>query len=462
MSSVGMQHNADEAPESKPKQRKTDFSKITHSTFQVSGKGKTLDQYKMDTKLVNGGSHRDEWTTDPLGRSYVNPPIHRASTITFPSTEALQQAKECGWRGPFYGRFGTPTTYALTEAFAVLEGGENALAVSSGASAITLALLSFVKSGDHVLVSDGVYLSTRQLCDGMLKRFGVETTYFDPAASADQVALRMQDNTKVLFLESPSSYTMEICDMPGLCKVARARGITVVADNTWGPTVYRPLEHGAHVSINAATKYIAGHSDVVVGLLAVDSLATLQQCRAGNKDLGSSPGADDCYLALRGLRTLGVRLRAQAASALEVAQWLEARPEVARVLHPALPSHPQHSLWQRDFSGASGLFSLQFTDAYPRPAVLAFIDALRLFTIGFSWGGFESIVFEHDLAAERQDRLFPSKVGEGSGGVVRLSIGLEDAADLLQDLAQALERMTEVAGSDEFKGRKYSLDDYIS
>ena len=355
----------------------------THSTMQVTGKGAAWDAFRQDTRLIKGGYHGDEWTTDPLGRSVVNPPVYHASTVTFPSVAALRAARtDHPFMGMSYGRHGNPTHYALEEAFAVLEGADNACAVASGVAAINAALLAFVRNGDHILVSDGVYDPTRSFVEKFLGRFGVSSTFFDPTCTPAELEALFQPNTRVVFMESPSSLSFELHDMPALAAVSKARGAVVVADNTYGPALVRPLALGADVSLNAATKYIGGHSDLMLGLIGC-SRETYRAVKRSVQTLGCPPGPDDAYLCLRGMRTLSVRLSRHGASALRVAAWLQARDEVVRVMHPALPEHPQHALFLRDFSGASGLFSFQLHDRFGAKAVDALCDSLALFAMGY-------------------------------------------------------------------------------
>jgi len=414
-------------------------TQYTHSTMVTTGKGETWDDFRLDTRIVKGGYHGDEWTTDPLGRSVVNPPVYHASTVTFPTVAALREArKDYPFMGMSYGRHGNPTSFALEEAFAVLEGGDNACAVASGVAAINAALLAFVKSGDHIIISDGVYDPTRSFCDKFLAKFKVTTTFFDPTCTPEQLAALFQPNTKVLYLESPSSLSFEMHDFAALAQVAKERGAVVIADNTYGPTLLRPLELGADVSLNAATKYIGGHSDLMMGLIAC-SRATYRQVKRSVQTLGCPPGPDDCYLCLRGLRTLGVRMQRHQQSALAVARWLEKRSEVARVMHPALESHPQHAIFKRDFKGSSGLFSIQLKEEFSARAVDAFCDNLKLFAMGYSWGGFESLILPCNISDARS--VVKWKYGAGYGATLRLHIGLEDVDDLIEDLDKALNVM---------------------
>jgi cystathionine beta-lyase/cystathionine gamma-synthase len=280
----------------------------THSTMQVTGKGSTWDGFGVATRIVKGGYHGDEWTTDPLGRSVVNPPVFHASTVTFPSVAVLREArKDHPFMGMSYGRHGNPTHYALEEAYAVLEGADNACAVASGVAAINAALLAFVKSGDHILVSDGVYDPTRSFCDKFLGKFNVACTYFDPTCTPEEFAELFLPNTRLAFLESPSSLSFELHDFPALAAVAKSHKAVVIADNTYGPTLLRPLDLGADVSINAATKYIGGHSDLMLGLIAC-SRDTYRPVKRSVQTLGCPPGPDDAYLCLRGMRTLQVSM----------------------------------------------------------------------------------------------------------------------------------------------------------
>ena len=304
------------------------------------------------TRLAHGGRK-----IQCGGGRAVNPPVVRASTILFEDVDKLLEMHSRRVDSSFvsYGRNGTETTFSLEQAFAELEGGDGCVAVGSGLAAITVALLSQIKQGDHLLISDSVYFPTRKLCDGMLQRFGVETTYYDPGVGSG-IADLIRPNTRVIFLESPGSITFEIQDVPAITAVARARGITTIIDNTWAtPLFFQPLAHGVDISVHAGTKYVVGHSDAMLGLIVAKE-EHHEALRLQAQELGYGIGPDDAWLGLRGLRTLGVRLDQHQRNALEVAQWLTERPEVARVLHPGLPDHPGHAIWKRDFQGASGLF----------------------------------------------------------------------------------------------------------
>jgi cysteine-S-conjugate beta-lyase len=333
-----------------------------------------------------------------------------------------------------YGRLGTPTVESLQDAIAELEGGFRTLLTPSGLSAIATTLLALLSAGDHVLVSDSVYRPTRRFCDTMLKRLGIETTYYDPLLGAG-IADLIQDNTKVIFTESPGSQTFEVQDIPAISAAAHARGIRVVLDNTWAtPLFFKPFDHGADVSIQAATKYIVGHADAMLGAITANE-ATWPKLAATHDELGLCPGPEDVYLGLRGLRSLSARLERHQRSALNIARWLAERPEVSRVLHPALPSDPGHALWQRDFTGASGLFAIVLRPV-SKTAVAAMLDGMTLFGMGYSWGGFESLILPFDPRGYRTATTWVE-----DGPALRLHIGLEDPDDLKADLDAGFARM---------------------
>ncbi len=360
-------------------------------------------------------------------RGAVNPPVYHASTILFRDTADLRT------RGPnrlddvVYGRFGTPTTFAFEEAMADAEGGARSVAVGSGKTAVAVALSSFLSAGDHLLMVDSAYGPTRGLAGGWLARFGVETTFYDPCIGAG-IAGQIRDNTRVVFLESPGSHTFEVQDVPGIAAAAHARDCTVILDNTWAsPLFFRPFEHGVDVSIQAATKYVSGHSDVMLGAITTTE-ETHVVVRKTAQALGATVGPDDLYLGLRGLRTLDVRLRRHMESGLALARWLADRPEVERVLHPGLEGDPGHALWRRDFLGASGLFGMILRPA-PPAAYDAFLDGLELFGMGYSWGGFESLIVPSMLRGARNVAPWPAPER-----TFRVHAGLEDVADLQDDL----------------------------
>jgi cysteine-S-conjugate beta-lyase len=385
-----------------------------------------------DTKLVQGG-RRPEWTGDPrLGGGVVNPPVWRASTILYDNVADLKARGHDTHDKLFYGRRGTPTVWALADALTEMEpGAAGTLLYPSGVAAISTALLALLSPGDELLMTDSVYEPTRSLCDGLLAQFGITTRYYDPAIGAGIEAL-ITDRTGLIFLESPGSLTFEVQDVPAIVAAAARHGVLTMIDNTWATPLYFPaLAHGVDISMMSLSKYVGGHSDVMMGSLTAKPIIWTK-LRQVTYQLGQNVSADDCALALRGLRTLGVRLERHQASALAVARWLSAQAKVGRVLHPALPGDPGYALWRRDFSGASGLFgfTLKGTDAAGRAR---FIDALTHFGIGYSWGGFESLVVPCDPAAIRSATRW-----DDPDPLVRVSIGLEDVGDLIADLERAL------------------------
>ena len=374
---------------------------------------------KPDTKLVTGGRESEAY------HGFVNPPVFHASTVLYPNA-ADMVAHRARYQ---YGRRGTPTTEALENAIAGIEGPGCAgvSLLPSGAAAISTALLSVVSTGDHLLISDSVYRPTRVFCDTILKRLGVETTYYDPLLGAG-IAPLLRPNTRAVFVEAPGSQSFEMQDIPAIAAVAHDKGALVLMDNTWAtPLYFRAFEKGVDLSIQAGTKYLGGHSDVMFGTVSANAAAS-PKLRETVATLGLSVGPDDVYLTLRGMRTLAVRLERHQRSALAVARWLQGRPEVLRVLHPALESDPGHALWKRDFLGASGLFSVILKPA-PEAAVHAFLDSLTLFGLGFSWGGYESLVILFDCSGYRS----VTKWAPG-GPALRFHIGLEDVGDLIADL----------------------------
>lgn len=388
--------------------------------------GQADDPLSPDTRLVTGG--RDPFTHF----GFVNPPVYHGSTVLYRSAADL-----VAHRGRYtYGRRGSPTTEALENALRSIEGPACAgvVLLPSGLAAIAAALMATLSSGDHLLVTDNVYRPARNFCNTVLKRMGVETTYFDPLIGSDIAAL-FRPNTRAVFLESPGSQSFEMQDIPAIAAVAKEKGAVTLMDNTWAtPLFFRPLENGVDLSIQAGTKYIVGHSDVMLGTVSAnaDLLSRLKEYVALS---GFCVGPDDVYLALRGLRTMGVRLRRHHESGLKVAQWLAQRPEVLRVMHPGLPDDPGHAIWRRDFSGASGLFSIVLKPV-PKEAVFAFLDTLRLFGMGASWGGFESLVIYFDCTDYRTaTRWSPG------GPTLRFHIGLEDVEDLMADLERGFAAM---------------------
>jgi cystathionine beta-lyase len=383
-----------------------------------------------DTLLTRAG-------LDPFANhGIINPPVYHASTICFPSVAALEEAERTPYEGTRYGRRGTPTTFALEEAVAALEGGYRGIAVPSGLAAITISLLAFLHAGDHLLMVDTTYAPVRRFCDVMLKGLGIATTYYDPLADP---ATLTRPNTRVVYLESPGSLTFEVQDVPRAVAAAASAGAVSIIDNTWSAGLYfSPFLHGVDVSIQAATKYIVGHADVMLGVITTNEDHFLRVKRASSL-IGSSAGPDDCYLALRGLRTLSVRLARHEQTALTIARWLGDRPEVAAVLHPALPSCPGHEIWRRDFSGSNGLVSVVL-DNVPKRALTAMLEGMRLFKMGFSWGGYESLIIPFDPRATRTASLWPH-----AGTCLRLHCGLERVEDLLTDLDRGFARLRAAA-----------------
>jgi cystathionine beta-lyase len=389
------------------------------------GDGAGVKDKRTDTKLVHGG-RRKEWR----GR-LVNPPVHRGSTILFDSIEEMRAAApEFG--KAYYGLHGTPTQWALAEGLTELEpGAAGTFLYSSGLAAVTAALLTVLAAGDELLVTDSVYGPTRRFCDGFLRRYGVSTRYYDPMTGGGIAAL-ISDRTKAILLESPGSVTMEVQDVPAICAAARERGVATLIDNTWATPLFFPaLSHGCDLSILAATKYVGGHADVLLGSVTANA-AWYEKLERTSWGLGHAVSPDDAWLGARGLRTMGVRLRQHEANALKVAEWLKAQPQIARVLHPALPDCPGHQIWQRDFSGASGLFSFVLNGGGDSDRV-AFMERLTLFGFGYSWGGYESLAVPYD-----PERMRTATGWRAEGPLVRLHVGLEDAEDLIEDLAAAL------------------------
>lgn len=368
----------------------------------------------------------------------VNPPLVRASTIVFDTFSELKQATlQRGNRVPFYGRRGTDTHFALQDAICELEGGAGCALYPCGAAAVSGALLAFLQTGDHLLMVDSVYEPTRAFCDKLLMGFGIETTYYDPQIGADIAGL-IKANTKVIFLESPGSLSFEMQDIPAICSVAQQHSIVTILDNTWAsPILCQPFALGVDISIQAATKYIVGHSDIMLGTASANA-KHWPQLREHSYLMGYCASADDAYTALRGLRTLAVRLKQHEQSALTVANWLQQRPEVETVLHPALPSHPGHAIFQRDFSGSNGLFSFVLTQG-SQQQVEAFIEGMAHFKMGFSWGGYESLI----TATMQLQKLRTASSWPYSGPLIRLHIGLEHVDDLLADLTTAFQRFNQ-------------------
>ena len=379
------------------------------------------DSTELDTRLVYLGR-------DPIRDcGSVNPPVHRTSTVIFPDYATFHNYEigKSPHRG--YGRYGSPTVDGLIEALVTLEGADHAIITASGLAAITTSLIAFLSAGDHVLVPDSIYSSARHFVKHELTRMGIEVQFYPPTIGASIETL-MKPNTKVIYAESPGSNTFEMQDLPALAKVAHAHGAILMADNTWAtPLLMKPFDLGVDISIHSATKYIAGHSDLVMGavMCKAEHYATLNRA---HRNLGAVPSGDNAYLALRGLRTIAVRVKQHQEHALEVAQWLQAVPEVKRVLYPALASDPGHAIWKRDMTGATGLFAIELTDATDA-ALSAMLDELKYFGMGFSWGGFESLVIAYKPSQMRAVTEWPK-----DATFLRLHIGLENPKDLIADL----------------------------
>ena len=396
----------------------------------MSERSSKRPELSIDTLLAHSGGD----AVDRQGA--VNPPVYRASTFLFPTVADWEASRVHERRFDVirYGQLATPTTLAFEEAMAALEGGYRSMLVPSGLAAVTVALQALVKAGDHILVADTAYVPTRIFCDRILKRFGVETTYYDPLIGA-KIDTLFRPNTRLVFLESPGSMTFEIQDVPAIASAARGRGILTLLDNSWAtPYLFPAFVHGVDVSILAATKYIGGHSDVMMGTITTTE-ALYDRVRSEVAELGLCVSSDDAYLALRGLRTLSVRLERHQRNATQVAEWLSARPEVARVTYPALPNAPGHALWKRDFRGASGLFGVELRPV-AKSAVDAFLNSLELFGMGASFGGFESLAVPMDPRPYRTATRWAH-----DGPLVRLHVGLEDPNDLIADLGRGFERM---------------------
>jgi cystathionine beta-lyase len=375
------------------------------------------------TRLIRAGA-----VPQPLAKT-VGPPIQRGSTVLMPNAEALYDHDQVT-----YGRQGLAAQAALQDALATMEHAVGVTLYPSGLAAITGALLAVLKAGDEVLVVDTIYAPTRRFCDHVLKRYGVAVRYFDPHVAPESLVGDASDSVRLILMESPGSLTMEMQDMGRVAELARKRGILTACDNTWGAgLLYKPLQHGLDLSIQALTKYVGGHSDVFMGSAAACDPALVRKLNDGTLHLGWAVSPDDAYLMLRGLRTLPARLAQQGQSGLAVADWLGAQPEIAALYHPAQPGGPDHALWARDFTGTASLFTFALQPA-PERAVNAFLDALKLFGLGFSWGGFESLAISVDaqLGQRKVKRRYP-------GPLIRLHVGLEEPADLIDDLRQALD-----------------------
>lgn len=391
----------------------------------MSKTGKGGKGRRPATDVVHAGRHPE------AQHGFVNTPVYRGSTVLFPTLEALKKRTQ-----PYtYGRRATPTTRAIEEAMTSLSGGAATILLPSGLNAVTAAILSFVKAGDSILMVDTVYQPTRAFCDGLLQRLGIATIYYDPNAGAG-IADLITETTRLVFVESPGSQTFEMQDIPAIAKAAHARGLFVLADNTWaGPLYCKPLALGCDVTIEALTKHVVGHADANLGSVTANARAA-EYIDNAKEWLGTSVGSEEAYLALRGLRTLDLRLRHHHQAGLAMARWLAERPEVARVIHPGLESDPGHALWKRDYLGACGLFAAILKPASQK-ALAAFLDGLELFGMGYSWGGYESLIIPFDPSSYRTATTWVAE-----GPAIRLHIGLDDIEDLKADLSSAFDRLT--------------------
>jgi cystathionine beta-lyase len=381
--------------------------------------------WKRDTKLAHLGLNPDAYF------GIVNPPIARASTILYPNLAAYED-KNHKYR---YGRVGNPMSDAFEGAVAELEGGYGAVVTQTGLSAIATAILSVIKSGDHILMTDSVYPNTHDMLKNICPKIGVEVEYYDPHIGSSIEKL-VRDNTSLIYLECPGSGLYDMQDVPAITKVAKAKGIKTIADNTWAAGIlFRPLEHGVNYVLQSATKYIGGHSDINLGFVVADSKENYKPLRQMAWDMGVTAAAEDMYLALRGLRSLTTRMKQNAAGALRVVEWIKDRPEIAQIYYPALPTHKGHEIWKRDFSGCNGLFTIRLQPA-DKQSVHDFIDSLKLFPVGSSWGGYESL-----CQPQYMDKVRHAVAWKEEGRVFRFQVGLEDPDDLIADLEQGLEKL---------------------
>lgn len=382
---------------------------------------------RIDTRLAHDRDNRS---------GIVAEPVYHASTVLFADYAALKEAEDAPLRRDrmHYGRMGTPTTRSLEDAVTELDDSSGAVLAPSGLAAVATVLQCFLAAGDHLLMVDSAYGPTRKLCTSVLPAMGVQVEFYDPLAG-EEVAQRLRDNTRMLFLESPGSATFEVQDVPALAAVARRHGVLTAIDNTWAtPLLFNPLEHGVDLAIQAGTKYLNGHADVMFGVTTTRDEPLLERLRRYTTVTGSHLAPDDAFLARRGLRTLSVRLARHETNAMALARWLRTQPEVSRLLHPAFESCPGHAVFRRDFSGASGLFAVALDAAVSESRLAALVDNLELFGMGYSWGGFESLVLP--MVPQRSVGALP-----GDGALLRIHAGLEDAADLVDDLAQAFAAM---------------------
>src|SRR5579859_2557996 len=371
----------------------------------------------------------------PEGFPSLATPVYRGSTVLFPRAAAATDDWNQHEVGYTYGLYGTPTNLELAAKVCEFEKGFRTIITPGGQSAISLIHLALLKSGDHVLLPESIYGPNRMFSNDVLRRFGVEVSYYPPEAGSD-ISSSFKSNTRLVWCESPGSITMEVQDVPAIAEAAHRYGALVVLDNTWAAGIYfDAFAHGVDVTMQALTKYVGGHSDLLLGSVTVRDQKIYEQLGETHQGLGFAASPDDCSLALRGMKTMAVRLKAVEQSALELARWLAARPEVELVLHPALPSCPGHEFWKRDFTGSAGLFSIVFHGQFSKQQVLAFVDALELFEIGYSWAGVTSLAVAYGFGSRPGRPDYQHRI-------VRLNVGLEDMADLQTDLAQSLEKMS--------------------
>jgi len=409
-------------------------SSVFHSSAPAShDPGSAATGHGSDeTRLVHAGRN-------PAGNhGIVNPPVYHASTVLFPDLDTLEARSRQSFEGVYYGRFGTPTSFAFEEAVTELEGGYRAITTSSGLGALAVALTAFTKAGDHILVADSVYFPTRKFCDRMLQRYGVTVEYYDPLIGAG-IGDLIRPETTLVYLESPGSLTFEMQDIPAIVAAVRAREtsrrIVTMFDNTWAtPLFFKPLQHGVNLSIHSATKYITGHADAMLGVVVADE-ESFHALKSEAVLFGQCAGPDDIFFGLRGLRTLSVRLHRHQESGLALAEWLKGQPEVSRVLHPGLPEDAGHALWRRDCTGASGLFAM-ILHPVPRSALQAMVDHMELFGMGYSWGGFESLLLPANPTTSRTATRWTEE-----GQLIRVHAGLEAVDDLIRDLEAGFQRL---------------------
>jgi cystathionine beta-lyase len=380
------------------------------------------------TKLIHSDAR------PPEGFQSLSTPVYRGSTVLFPNAAAVQDTWDQYEVGYTYGLYGTPTTLELAARICELEKGFRTFITPGGQGAIALINFAFLKAGDHILVPESIYTPNRKFAVEVLRRFGVEVDFYPPTIGAG-IASLFRSNTSLVWCESPGSITMEVQDVPAIVDAAHRIGAIVVLDNTWSAGIYfDAFAHGVDVTMQALTKYVGGHSDLLLGSITLRDQAAYDRLGSTHQLVGCAASPDDCSLALRGMKTLAVRLKALEESALELARWLAQRPEIELVLHPALPSCPGHEFWKRDFTGSAGLFSIVFHRQFSKQQVLAFVDALELFEIGYSWAGVTSLAVAYDFHATQNRPDYGHRI-------VRLNIGLEDTEDLRADLTQALESM---------------------